>query len=136
VSVSTFLVGADERAAVEAFYRAELQRDVPLEPAQEVLVAREGARIVAAIRLCAEGGTLLLTVVVAKDRRGQGIRRALLREADRAIGTRERRCFPWSHLERSYGAIGPARVSETTVPPAIRHRLDPGCIPTHRAAKR
>ncbi len=53
-------------------------------------VAIRAASAVAALRLGPEGGTLLLrTVVVAEGRRGEGIGRALLREASRTIGPRE-----------------------------------------------
>ena len=130
-------VGVDERRDVESFYRRELQRDVPLEDGQEVFVARDGADIVAALRLCSEAGALLLrTVVVTEARRGQGIGRSLLVEASRAIGPRACWCFPWTHLERFYGAIGFVRVPDATVPDALRHRTTPGGIATYRAATR
>jgi len=126
-----------ERAEVDAFYRRELKREVPLEVDQEVCVARDGAAIVAALRLCPEAGTLLLrTVVVATDRRGQGIGRSLLEEASRAIGRRECWCFPWSYLESFYGAIGFVRVADTTVPAALLHRAMAEGIATFRAAIR
>jgi N-acetylglutamate synthase-like GNAT family acetyltransferase len=135
MTIAAGVVGRSAHADVEAFYRAQLGRDVPLEPDQEVLVARDGGEIVGALRLCPEGGTLLLrTVVVADGRRGQGIGRQLLCGADRAIGARECWCFPWSHLERFYGAIGFVRVPDDTVPAAIRHRYGADCIATFRAA--
>lgn len=128
-------VSVDERAEVEAFYRAQLRRDVPLEVDQEVLVARDGDAMVAALRLCPEAGTLLLrTVVVAEGRRGRGIGRSLLLEASRAIGRRECWCFPWTSLEGFYGAIGFARVPDAAVPAALRHRTNPEGIATYRAA--
>jgi predicted GNAT family N-acyltransferase len=136
MSVSTSRVRPEDRLGVEAFYRDQLGRDVPLERDQEVFVARDDDRIVAALRLCPEAGTLLLrTVVVAQDRRGEGIGRKLLSEASRAIGGRECWCFPWSYLERFYGAIGFVRVAADRVPADIRHRLDNECIPTHRPAR-
>jgi N-acetylglutamate synthase-like GNAT family acetyltransferase len=125
-----------ERPAVEAFYRAQLGRDVPLEADQEVVIARDGGAIVAVLRLCPEAGTLLLrTVVVAKDRRGRGIGSALLEEASKAIGRRECWCFPWSYLERFYGQVGFTRVADDDVPSVLHHRWDRDeCIATYRAA--
>jgi N-acetylglutamate synthase-like GNAT family acetyltransferase len=135
MSVTVGMVGGGERAEVEAFYRRELEREVPLERDQEVFAARDGDGIVAALRLCPEAGTLLLrTVVVAEGRRGQGIGRALLLAASTAIGPRECWCFPWSYLEGFYGAIGFVRVSADTVPAALRHRTMSEGIATYRAA--
>lgn len=126
-----------DRAAVEAFYRRELGRDVALGPAEELVVAWSGAEIVGALRLFPEAGTLVLrTVVVAADRRGEGIGRALLRRASAAIGARECFCFPWSYLERFYGAIGLRRIAVADVPAELRHRLGDETIAIHRAAGR
>jgi hypothetical protein len=58
----------------------------------------------------------------------------LLEKASRAIGTRECWCFPWSYLESFYGAIGFVRVSDDTVPAALRHRTMSEGIATYRAA--
>jgi N-acetylglutamate synthase-like GNAT family acetyltransferase len=124
------------RSDAELFYRAQLGRDVRLEADQEVLVARESDVIVAVLRLCPEAGTLLLrTVVVAADRRGQGIGRSLLVAASHAIGPRECWCFPWAYLESFYAAIGLLRVAADHVPVALLHRTNPECIATFRAAR-
>ena len=137
MSVAFGRVTTEGRVDVEAFYRRELKRDVPLESDQEVFAARDDGIIVAALRLCPEAGTLLLrTVVVAGDRRGQGIGRTLLGEASAAIGRRECWCFPWAYLERFYGAIGFMRVADSTVPAALLHRTMPQGIATIRAATR
>jgi len=135
MSIAVKAVRDDERADVEAFYRRELKREVLLEVDQEVLAARDGDAIVAALRLCPEAGTLLLrTVVVAEDRLGQGIGRALLQEASRAIGRRDCWCFAWSYLEDLYGAIGFVRVPDAGVPQLLRDRTGPNEIATYRAA--
>ena len=135
MNVASRVVRDDERAAVEAFYRRELKREVPLEDGQEVFATREGDTIVAALRLCSEAGTLLLrTVVVSEDHRGRGIGRALLHEASRAIGRRECWCFGWSYLESFYGAIGFKRVPDAQVPERLRDRLGPNEIASYRAA--
>jgi len=135
MSVTVGGVRIEERADVEAFYRRELKRAVPLERDQEIFAARDGAAIVAALRLCPEAGTLVLrTVVVAEGRRGQGIGRALLLVASTAIGPRECWCFPWSYLEDFYGAIGFVRVSDDAVPATLRHRTMSEGIATYRTA--
>ena len=123
------------RSRVEAFYRTQLGRDVPLENDQHVLVARDGEKIVAVLRLCPEAGTTLLrTVVVAKDRRGEGIGRSLLAAASQAIGPGECWCFPWSYLEHFYAEIGLLRVPDASVPMVLRHRTNAECIATYRTA--
>jgi len=137
MTVAIGVADARGRSEVEAFYRDQLGRDVPLEADQQVILARDGDAVVGALRLCPEAGTLLLrTVVVAKERRGQGIGRALLAEASQAIAGRECWCFPWSYLERLYADIGLARVSDHRVPAALWHRMEAGCIATYRAPKR
>src|SRR5205814_1394565 len=60
MSITVGIASDGERADVEAFYRRELKREVPLDADHEVFVARQGAAIVAALRLCPEAGTLLL----------------------------------------------------------------------------
>ena len=133
--VTVMAVSADERADVDAFYRRELGRDVGLASDQEVFAVRDGGAVVAGLRLCPEAGTLLLrTVVVADGRRREGIGHSLLLEASKAIGRRECWCFPWTHLEGFYGAIGFARVPDATVPAALRHRTNAEGIATYRAA--
>ncbi len=136
MSIAVSAVSTGERGEVDAFYRRELGRDVELEADQEVLTARDGGVVVAALRLCPEAGTLLLrTVVVAGGRRGQGIGRSLLLKASKAIGSRECWCFPWSYLERFYGAIGFVRVADASVPMALHHRWNQReGIPTYRSA--
>ena len=135
MSVTVAPVGNAERPGVEAVDRSELKREVPLDDDQEVFAARDGGAIVAALRLCPEAGTLLLrTVVVAEGRRGQGIGRALLDEASRAIGRRECWCFGWSYLEEFYKAIGLDRVPEAEVPARLRDRIHPNEIAMYRAA--
>ena len=135
MSIAISTASGAARSTAEAFYRAQLGREVPLEIDQHVLVAREDETIVAALRLCPEAGTMLLrTVVVAKDRRGDGIGRSLLAAASQAIGSRECWCFPWSYLERFYAEIGLLRVPDASVPMALRHRTNVECIATYRAA--
>jgi N-acetylglutamate synthase-like GNAT family acetyltransferase len=135
MSIAVRAVSDAERADVEAFYRRELKREVTLQADQEVLAARDGETVVAALRLCPEAGTLLLrTVVVAETRRGQGIGRSLLQETSHAIGRRACWCFGWSYLEGFYGAIGFVRVPDAEVPELLRHRTGPGEIATYRAA--
>ena len=136
MSIAVASVRADGHAEVESFYRRELRREVPLESSQELLVARDGEVLVAALRLCREAETLVLrTVVVAEGRRGRGIGRALLARASEAIGPRECWCFPWKHLEGLYAAIGFQQVAREDVPPTLLHRLGEGCIPTRRVAR-
>lgn len=125
----------DRRAEVEAFYKRELDRDVPLGTHEDVLCAWEDGLIVGALRLFPASGRLVLrTMVVAEERRGRGIGRAMLRAASERIGERECYCFPWPHLERFYGEIGFRPIDRQAVPPELLPYLGPG-IATLREAR-
>ena len=129
-------VAPAERSDIEAFYRTQLGRAVVLDPADEMLAARDERAIVAAARLHHCAGTLVLrTMVVAEGRRRTGIGTRLLDAVDRAIGGRECYCFPWAHLERFYGRIGFRRLDLTAIPRALGDLLGDGCIPMRREAR-
>jgi len=84
-----------------AFYRRELGRDVDLRPEEQIVVAREGHDVVAAVLLFPDASTMLLrTMVVARPLRGRGVGATLLREFSKRIGARECYCFPWTYLDR------------------------------------
>ena len=119
-----------------AFYRRELGRDVDLRPDEQIVVAREGNDVVAAVRLFPEASTMLLrTMVVARSLRGRGVGATLLREFSKRIGARECYCFPWTYLDGFYGSIGFRRIADAEVPAPLRHRLGtPGTIAMKRAS--
>ena len=65
MTVAISIADARGRSEVEAFYRDQLGRDVPLEVDHQVILARDGDAVVGALRLCPEAGTLLLRTVEA-----------------------------------------------------------------------
>lgn len=133
-STEITMVPPGGRAEVEAFYRRELGRDVSLGEQEDVVCARENGVIVGALRLFPAGSSLILrTVVVAGERRGQGIGRSMLRAASERIGGRECYCFPWAHLDRFYGEIGFQPIDRDALPADLVPYLGPG-IATRREA--
>jgi GNAT superfamily N-acetyltransferase len=86
-------------------------------------VARVDQTIVAAVRLCAEGGALVLRgMYVADDRRGQGIGTRLLDSIPAVIGSSDCWCIPYAHLTNFYSRIG-FRVHEgEDIPPFLAER--------------
>lgn len=99
-------VAADNLAAVASFYE-DVGYGVGVEPGDRIMVAREGKRIVAAVRLCREVNTLVLRgMYVAADRRGRGIGSRLLEAAAPAMQSRECWCLPYAHLRGFYSQVG------------------------------
>ncbi len=115
---------ATDRNDAARFYREQLGRDVTFGPHDELVLEREGQRVIAALRLAPEGGTLVLrTMVVADDLRRGGVGTSLLERASRLIGERECFCLAWSYLESFYARAGFARVAPSALPPFLLERL-------------
>ena len=126
-------MNATERHGAALFYREQLGRDVELGPDEELLIEREGERIVAAVRLAHEVGTLVLrTMVVDGALRGRGIGTRLLQRASDAIGDRECYCIPWTHLESFYGGAGFERIAPDALPYELRARMASDTIAMRR----
>lgn len=134
--ISVDAVPATQRDAVEMFYRAQLGRDVRLDPTDEPVAAYEGEQIVAAVRLHHRAGALILrTMVVVEGRRREGIGSHLLDAVDRAIGQRACYCFPWTYLEPFYARIDFRPLERANVPSALHELLGSGCISMLREAR-
>lgn len=113
-----------DRARVQSFYLT-VGYGVEITPNDRVLVARTGQSIVAAVRLCAEGGTLVLRgMYVAEERRGLGIGTRLLESSSGVIGSSECWCVPYTHLTDFYSRIGFRVCEGEGIPPFLAERWD------------
>ncbi len=88
-----------------------------------VAVDSEG-RIVAAVRLCAEEGHLVLRgMYVDEDCRGLGLGRYVLKHLDREIGTEVCWCLPYAHLVEFYSLIGFRIADRGDLPDFLSERI-------------
>lgn len=105
-----------------AFYQA-VEYTGGVEPTDEVILAEEDGRIIGALRLCQEQGTLVLRGMrVQEEWQRQGVGTRLLQVADERIGQRTCYCLPRPHLEEFYDRIGFAPVKPASVPKFLRLR--------------
>ena len=78
-----------------------------LNPEDRILVAVRDQSIVAAVRLCSEGGLLVLRgMFVAGSLRRTGIGTVLLDRASEEIGSSDCWWIPYTYLESFYSRIG------------------------------
>ena len=105
-----------------AFYQ-ETGYSKGINPADVVVLAEEEGRIIGALRLCQEQGTLVLRGMrVQEEWQRQGVGTRLLQVAGERIGKRICYCLPHPHLEGLYGRIGFERVKLAAVPRFLRAR--------------
>ena len=72
-----------------------------------IIGAREGGKLVGAVRLAEENGLLVLRgMQVEKPFQKRGVGRKLLMAIGQVIGPRECWCVPYTHLRSFYGKIG------------------------------
>ena len=113
---------SDERARVEAFYR-ETDSLVTITPSDAVIMAEDGAAVCGVVRLCHEGGTLVLRgMYLREDARRRGIGTRMLRAAEQLIGSQVCFCIPYSHLRAFYGQIGFVEIDPAEAPSLLRER--------------
>lgn len=116
-----------EYAAIEAFYSTR-NYTTPIADADYVVAAFDGQTVVGAVRLCEEGGALVLRgMQVADAMQGQGVGSSMLGILDTKIGKRECWCIPLGKsnidLERFYSRIGFRRVQPSDAPEFLQDRL-------------
>jgi putative PIN family toxin of toxin-antitoxin system len=105
-----------------AFYQ-EVAYTGGVDPADVVVLAEEEGRIIGALRLCQEQGTLVLRGMrVEEEWQRQGVGTRLLQVANERIGRRTCYCLPHPHLEGLYGRIGFAQVKPASAPRFLRLR--------------
>jgi GNAT superfamily N-acetyltransferase len=113
---------APELASVRHFYR-RVGYAGGVRSTDTVLVARDGASIVGAVRLCPEEHCLVLRgMYVSRARRGAGVGGALLDAASAIIGERRCWCIPFAHLRTFYGRAGFSKAGLTETPPFLAAR--------------
>ena len=103
---SVELVEPEELPSVRVFYE-HVGYGGGVQATDQVLVIRVGQKIVAAVRLCEEHGTLVLRgMYVDAEYRSQGYGVQLLESAGNLIGAAECWCVPHAHLVQFYSRAG------------------------------
>ncbi len=112
----------EELGLVQAFYHANGYQP-SLGPSDRILVALDCGELCGALRLCEEGGVLLLRGMrVSQPFQRQGIGSRLLRAAEELIGDRACFCIAHRHLESFYSRAGFHRAGGQQAPPFLRER--------------
>lgn len=89
-----------------------------------VLVAKDHARLLGAVRLCTEADFKVLRgMQVHPDFQGQGIGRMLLSGCVHYLDDSDAYCLPYAHLLRFYGQINFAAIEASALPPLLSQRL-------------
>ena len=116
--------GAADIERVKTFY-ASLRRIPDAEPDDFILLAENDDRnIVAAVRLCLEGGYLILRgMLIAHAYRRQGLGKQMLRVLEPHMSGQDCYCLPFAHLETFYGTVGFETVDDAHLSDFFRERL-------------
>jgi N-acetylglutamate synthase-like GNAT family acetyltransferase len=94
-----------------------------VESGDTVFLAEAEGRIIAALRLCLEGGTRVLRGMrVQAARQQQGTGTELLRAAAGWLGESECYCIPYASLESFYGQASFVRLDPESAPAFLRER--------------
>lgn len=113
-----------EMASVLGLYR-DCGYGGGVDPSDIILMARIGAGIVGAVRICREQGTVVLRgMQVRAEYRGQGIGKRLLAAAMPHLDDAVCYCLPYSHLVHFYASKGFKTVDAGSLPEFLRNRLD------------
>lgn len=121
------LAKTTDLVSVNSFYEEVGYRE-GCRQSDHILVAKDEQKIVGAVRLCEEGGTLVLRgMYVAEERCGKGLGSRLLEAASAAIGEVECWCVPYVHLVDFYSRIGFCELEGETVPTFLAERLARYC---------
>jgi GNAT superfamily N-acetyltransferase len=122
VVVRTRTARPDEIGRIAEFCQAEGYRPA-IRPGDLVVLATEGDELCGALRLCEEGGVLVLRGMrVAEPLRRQGIGTQLLSAAEPLIGGRACFCIAHRYLEPFYGRVGFSPADEGQSPSFLRER--------------
>jgi GNAT superfamily N-acetyltransferase len=115
--------GPPDAQAIATLY-AEAGYGAAVGEQDTVLVVKQGTLLLGVVRLCPEGGVLVLRgMQVRREHQGQGIGARLLAACHAHLAGMESFCLPYAHLERFYGAAGFARVGAGALPDFLALRL-------------
>ena len=118
------LIAPSEFPQVIRFYH-ETGYNGGLTENDRVLVAEHGGRIVGALRLCPEAGTLVLRGMrVLSPLQRQGIGSTLLAGAVAYMSEEDCYCLPHRHLKKFYGTIGFMQIDPTAAPKFLGKRWE------------
>ncbi len=107
---------------VAAFYRAN-RYGPTIRPGDVIVLAVAGDELWGALRLCEEGGVLVLRGMrVAEQLQGRGIGTRLLRRAEQVISGRSCWCIAHRHLESFYSQAAFLAAAEPEIPAFLRDR--------------
>jgi GNAT superfamily N-acetyltransferase len=123
--IATRVAQPGELERIAAFYR-DNGYEPTISPADVIVVAEvaenEGA-FCGAVRLCDEGGVLVLRGMrVCEHMRRQGIGTRLLHAVEPVIGGRGCFCIPHRYLRSFYGQIGFVEIEPSEAPDFLRER--------------
>ncbi len=94
-------------------------------PDDRVLIAEAEDKIVGVVRICEEGGRVILRGMHVKPGfRGRGIGTVLLSQAAEAIGARSCYCVPYTHLQSFYSQVGFQMAGPERTPAFLRRRRE------------
>jgi len=92
--------------------------------ANTTLAIRLDGRLLGAVRLCTEGGVIVLRgMQVATDFRGKGVGHALLTHCVPYLDKNTAYCLPYEHLTRFYGRVGFVLAPPGLLPKFLAERL-------------
>lgn len=92
--------------------------------ADTTLAVRLSGRLLGAVRLCTEGGVIVLRgMQVATDFRGKGVGRALLNHCVPYLNKNTAYCVPYEHLITFYGRVGFVVTPPELLPGFLAERL-------------
>ena len=93
-------------------------------PADTTLIARGSGRLLGAVRLCTEGGVIVLRgMQVDPAFQGKGVGRALLSHCMPYLDKKAAYCVPYDHLANFYGRVGFVETPPELLPEFLAARL-------------
>jgi GNAT superfamily N-acetyltransferase len=121
--VSIEIVPSAGLAEISEFYR-RVGYGAGVSAADLTLAARVDGRLAGALRLCEEGGVIVLRgMQVAPECQRRGVGHALLARCLPWLDRGEAYCLPYDHLAGFYGRAGFKPAPSNTLPPFLGARL-------------
>ncbi|MBV6324191.1 GNAT family N-acetyltransferase [Duganella violaceipulchra] len=122
--IEIFEASPSELGDVANLY-AEAAYGAAIDPADTLILARSGGKLVGAVRLCAEEGvTVLRGMQIRSTFQRKGIGAQLLAACQPYLGRRQSFCLPYAHLVTFYAAAGFELAAEAGLPDFLVRRLN------------